>query len=803
MPDAQLTAGLDPLFHPLANLFPMMGPAEHAEMVADISQRGIRNKIVLHEGKILDGRNRYLAGIAAGLLTPGVFEMPGGGEYLPDFRAFVEEHDGKPLDFVLSTNLHRRHLSESQRAMVAAKLEGYRHGGARADDADQQDANLHLETPAVTRAEAAEIAKVSPRSVASARAVLDHGAPELARKVETGEVAVSVAAEVARLSLDEQRELLRAADPQALYTVIKEERDKRTALKKERRAEKEEALGEKIAEANAALAAAGQSGKRYGLILADPEWRFEVWSEATGMDRAADNHYPTSPVELIASRPVADIAADDCVLLLWATVPMLPQALAVMAAWGFAYKSHAVWLKDEIGTGYWFRNQHELLLLGTRGDVPAPAMGTQFRSALAYPLGAHSEKPPFAHEIAEAYFPTVPKIELNARETRAGWDVWGAEAPEPITIGVDLSSGPDRSVEVAIDGDGALTIREHNGAEDQDREELDVPDNHDADEEDVEPTPKARGSRKAKVPKRDPWREEQEARAKRKAELAEELPADLAGLTAAYGAAIDLHHDAVMREDAEAAHAQRERMDAILFKANDCSDFGVGSNDAPTSVFRANWAPVGTIPKWGQVGQFIVEHRDVRAIICFGAHEGIHAVDFNRPFPSETGFHSIGAVRTPGMTVEDYGRAMLDGALAYVPGGGKGKPRHPVLPESAYRLALSDRGYLQPRERGEMLTPEVAAAAGVDLNLLDAMAAEWRADDRARLLGERKGKRVFPGCRGRDRKIVAFEGGLLLPQANFPLSGAYLVSDFRWESSERVEFWRFVADAALLDEGVA
>jgi N6-adenosine-specific RNA methylase IME4 len=111
------------------------------------------------------------------------------------------------------------------------------------------------------------------------------------------------------------------------------------------------------------------------------------------MDRAADNHYPTSETDAICARPVGDIAADDCVLFLWATAPMLPDALRVMAAWGFAYKSHAIWKKDRIGTGYWFRNQHELLLIGTKGKIPAPAMGTQFPSVIDAPVGKHSEKP--------------------------------------------------------------------------------------------------------------------------------------------------------------------------------------------------------------------------------------------------------------------------------------------------------------------------------------------------------------------------------------------------------------------------
>lgn len=169
--------------------------------------------------------------------------------------------------------------------------------------------------------------------------------------------------------------------------------------------------------------------KRYGVIYADPEWRFEVFSRETGMDRAADNHYPTSETDVICARPVQDISADDCVLFLWATVPMLPDALRVMAAWGFTYKSHCIWVKNKIGTGYWFRNKHELLLVGVKGDhLPAPAMGTQFPSVIEAPLGDHSEKPDAFYELIEAYFPTLAKIELNARRTRDGWQPWGLEA---------------------------------------------------------------------------------------------------------------------------------------------------------------------------------------------------------------------------------------------------------------------------------------------------------------------------------------------------------------------------------------
>jgi N6-adenosine-specific RNA methylase IME4 len=191
--------------------------------------------------------------------------------------------------------------------------------------------------------------------------------------------------------------------------------------KAERRAEREIELAAK----QTAL-----PDKRYGVIYADPEWRFEVYSRKTGMDLTADNHYPTSPTEEICNRPVGDIAADDCVLFLWATVPMLPDALKVMSAWGFTYKSQFAWAKNRAGTGYWNRNRHELLLIGTKGNIPCPAPGTQWDSLVEAAVGRHSEKPEKFYELIESYFPNLPKIELNARRARPGWDAWGNEVME-------------------------------------------------------------------------------------------------------------------------------------------------------------------------------------------------------------------------------------------------------------------------------------------------------------------------------------------------------------------------------------
>jgi N6-adenosine-specific RNA methylase IME4 len=191
------------------------------------------------------------------------------------------------------------------------------------------------------------------------------------------------------------------------------------ASKAERRAQRELEL---------AVKQVALPNKRYGVIVADPEWRFEPYSRETGMDRAADNHYPTSATQIIAQRDVPSIAADDCVLFLWATVPMLQDAMQVLKAWGFKYRSHAVWDKVHIGTGYWFRNRHELLLVATKGDIPAPAMGDQFASVLTIARKEHSAKPEQFLELIEQYFPTLPKIELNRRgAARPGWDCWGNE----------------------------------------------------------------------------------------------------------------------------------------------------------------------------------------------------------------------------------------------------------------------------------------------------------------------------------------------------------------------------------------
>jgi len=112
-------------------------------------------------------------------------------------------------------------------------------------------------------------------------------------------------------------------------------------------------------------------------------------------------------------------------------VPILPQALEVMSAWGYRYVTNFVWVKDKIAQGYWNRNKHEHLLVGVKGKPPAPSQGKQlWSSVIEAPAQGHSVKPGSVYDLIEGYFPALPKIELNARAKRDGWTSWGNEAPK-------------------------------------------------------------------------------------------------------------------------------------------------------------------------------------------------------------------------------------------------------------------------------------------------------------------------------------------------------------------------------------
>jgi N6-adenosine-specific RNA methylase IME4 len=367
--------------HELCKLFPVMNGEQFNALVEDIKTNGLLSPIVLFEGQILDGRHRYKACINLGIE--------------PD----IEEFEGEdPLAFVISHNLSRRHLDESQRAMVAGKISNMRTG--------RPTKSASIE--AISKKDAAKKLNVGKASVERAKKVLDKGTPELVQAVEEGNIAVSVAAKIADMSEEQQTKIV--ADPRPDQ-----------AIKKVAREEKEQALAAKTIEQSMI------GEKLYGVIYIDPPWKFETFSD-NGMDRSADNHYPTMSMQSLSELVMP--AAKDCIMFMWATVPMMPEAIDLLTDWGFTYKSHIAWVTDRLGTGYWTRNKHELLLIATKGNVPAPAMGMQPPSVIELPVMKHSEKPEFFADMIKSLYPTTPKVEIFARIGRPGWDVIGNEAPD-------------------------------------------------------------------------------------------------------------------------------------------------------------------------------------------------------------------------------------------------------------------------------------------------------------------------------------------------------------------------------------
>lgn len=169
--------------------------------------------------------------------------------------------------------------------------------------------------------------------------------------------------------------------------------------------------------------------KKYGAILADPPWHFDVWS-LKEPGRHATAHYGTMSIQDIYGLPVRDLAAKDCVLFLWVVWPMLEHGLKTIDAWGFKYKTCGfAWMKSSketnvpiMGTGYWTRANTEVCLLATKGKPKRISAGVA--QAIYEPRREHSRKPDCINDRIERLV-NGPYLELFARRERPGWDVWG------------------------------------------------------------------------------------------------------------------------------------------------------------------------------------------------------------------------------------------------------------------------------------------------------------------------------------------------------------------------------------------
>ena len=169
--------------------------------------------------------------------------------------------------------------------------------------------------------------------------------------------------------------------------------------------------------------------KKYDVIYADPAWKYDF---SKSDSRQIENQYQTMSIDEICSINIP--ANDNCVLYLWATAPKLLEALKVINAWGFQYKTQAIWDKEIIGMGYWFRGQHEILIVATKGKFSPPEQSLRISSIIKEKRTKHSKKPLYVRDMIDKWFPNTNKLEMFARTTGIGWDVWGNEVENSIKL---------------------------------------------------------------------------------------------------------------------------------------------------------------------------------------------------------------------------------------------------------------------------------------------------------------------------------------------------------------------------------
>ena len=179
---------------------------------------------------------------------------------------------------------------------------------------------------------------------------------------------------------------------------------------------------------------------KYNIIYADPPWEYKQSGGKTNSRGMAKQYYNTMTTEDICKLPVKHIKTDNAICFMWATFPNIDQALEVMTAWGFTYKTAAfVWVKKNKksdtpfwGMGAYTRANAEVCLLGVSKSTKAKqqVLRHDINQIIFSPVERHSKKPDIVRTKITELLGEVPRIELFARQAAEGWDCWGDQAPE-------------------------------------------------------------------------------------------------------------------------------------------------------------------------------------------------------------------------------------------------------------------------------------------------------------------------------------------------------------------------------------
>lgn len=392
--------------HPAAATFPDLTADEFAALKNDIRKHGQQTPILTKAGQIIDGRQRYRACMELGI-EPSCIEITSG---------ITAEA------VMISQNLLHRHLNDSQRAMIGCRLVNTQVGSNQSTG------------ESMTQEAVAKLLGVSADSIQRALKVIKAGHAALVKTVERGLLTVNEAMKLSKLPEKVVKNVLVAANDSNFRVKAKAACTREAEVKREKLATHIEA----ISASNQPLSTV--DGK-FGVLYIDPPWDYLSVS---------DTKYPTMNRDELLALDVASKAADDAVCFLWVPASQLPLAIELMVAWGFEYKTCAVWDKEHPGTGMYFQSRHELLLLGTKGTLPAVEPKNRQQSILTEKRTEHSRKPQAAYAMIEQMYPGLSKLELFARgKARQGWDVWGNQAipaEKPKTVKVAAGKPPKRQV---------------------------------------------------------------------------------------------------------------------------------------------------------------------------------------------------------------------------------------------------------------------------------------------------------------------------------------------------------------------
>jgi N6-adenosine-specific RNA methylase IME4 len=383
--------------HPITEVFPVLSDSDYQTLKKDIEVNGLLEPIWRDDkGRIIDGRHRYRA----------CKEL----KIDPEFQETAYSDEEIP-DIVLSLNLRRRHLTESQRSVVAAKMLPFYEKAAKArqlaglkqGDQDPVKENLPEREKGSSSDKAGAKVGVSGRSVRDAKKVFEEGCEELQDALEQDKVKVSDAAKAAKETKTTQRQALKRLTSGKAKTL----KEALTQMMREKQVKEIEALDP---------ATGG-----YPVVVVDPPWPYEA--RKNDPTQRGKTPYPQMPVPDICKVQIP--SADDSILFLWVTNSHLANgnAARVCTAWGYQPKTIYTWVKNRMGTGDWGRSQTEHVVLGVRGK---PKLKEVPPTVFEANVGEHSEKPEEFYKLVEKI--TVgSKAELFSREQREGWFCFGHE----------------------------------------------------------------------------------------------------------------------------------------------------------------------------------------------------------------------------------------------------------------------------------------------------------------------------------------------------------------------------------------